>query len=49
MLLTTNIAEMAMFYIKMTILNDFPWRKCQLVQLVSLNKVFAVSMLQIVL
>ena len=45
----TNIAEMAMFYIKMTILNDFPWRKCQLVHLVSLDKVLTVSTLQIVL
>ena len=45
----THIAEMAMFYIKLTSLNDFPLRMGQLVQLVSLNKVLTVFMLQIVL
>ena len=45
----TNIAQMAMFYIKMTILNNFSLEMSQLVQLVSLNKVLTVSMLQIVL
>ena len=43
----TNIVQIAMFYIKLTSVNDFPLE--QVVQLVSLNKVFTVSMLQIVL
>ena len=45
----TNIAQMAMFYIKLTSLDDFPLEVGQLVQLDSLNKVLTVSMLQIVL
>ena len=45
----TDSPLMAMFHIKLTSLSDFPKRKGQLVQLVSLNKVFRVSMLQIVL
>ena len=45
----TNIVEMAMFHIKRTSLSDFPYRKCQLVQLVILNKTLTVSRSQIVL
>ena len=45
----TNIAEMAMFYLNWPALMIFPLRKCQLVKLVSLNKVLTVSMLHIVL
>ena len=40
---------MAMIYIKLTRLNDFPIEEGPIVQLVSLNKVLTVSMLQIVL
>ena len=49
LLSVTNIAEMAMFYLNWPALMIFPLRKGQLVKLVSLNKVFTVSMLQIVL
>ena len=42
----TNIAEMALFYLNWPVLMIFPYRKGQLVQMVSLNKV---SMIQIVL
>ena len=45
----SNIAEIVMFYKKLTSLNDFPLQEGKSVQLVSLNKVLAVSMLQIVL
>ena len=45
----TNIAEMAMLYLNWPILMIFLWRKGQLVQMVSLNKVLIVSMLQVVL
>ena len=41
-----SVTNIAMFYIKLTSLNDFRWRKSQLV---SLNKVFTVCMLQIVI
>ena len=44
-----NIAEIALFYLKWPVLMIFPYRKGQLVQMVSLNKVLTVSMLQIVL
>ena len=40
---------MAMFYLNRQVLVIFPWRKGQLVQMVSLNNVLTVSMLQIVL
>ena len=49
LLCVTNIAEMAMFYLNWLILMIFPYRKGQLVQIVSLNKVLTVSMLQIFL
>ena len=42
----TNLAEMAIFYLNWPVLMIFPYRKGQLVQMVSLNKV---SMIQIVL
>ena len=45
----TNIAEMALFYLNWLVLMIFPYRKGQLVQMVSLNKVLTVSILQIVL
>ena len=45
----TNIAEMALFYLNWSVLMIFPYRKDQLVQMVSLNKVLTVTMLQIVL
>ena len=45
----TNIAEMSLFYLNWLVLMIFSYRKCQLVQMVSLNKVLTVSMLQIVL
>ena len=45
----TNIAEMALFYLNWPVLMIFPYRKGQLVQMVSLNNVLTVSMLQIVL
>ena len=45
----TYIAEMAMFYLNWPILMIFPYKEGQLVQLVSLNKFFTVSMIQIVL
>ena len=45
----TNIAEMALFYLNWPVLMLFPYRKGQLVQMVSLNNVLTVSMLQIVL
>ena len=48
-LCVTNIAEMALFYLNWPVLTIFPYRKGQLVQMVSLNKVLTVSMLQIVL
>ena len=48
-LCVTNIAEMAMFFLNWPVLMIFPYRKGQLVQMVSLNKVLTVSMLQIVL
>ena len=44
----TNIAEMALFYFNWPVLMIFPYRKGQLDKLVSLNKVYTVSMLQIV-
>ena len=44
----TNIAEMALFYLNWPVLMIFPYRKDQLVQMVSLNNVLTVSMLQIV-
>ena len=40
---------MAMFYLNWPVLMIFPYGKGQLFQLVSLNKVFTVSMLQPVL
>ena len=45
----TNIAEMALFYLNSSVLMIFPYKKGQLVQTVSLNKVLIVTMLQIVL
>ena len=48
-LCVTNIAEMAMFFLNWPVLMIFPYRKGQLVQMVSLNKVLTVTMLQIVL
>ena len=45
----TNIPEMAMFYLNWPVLMIFPYRKGELVQMVSLNKVLTVSMIQIVL
>ena len=48
-LIVTNIAEMALFYLNWPALMIFPYRKGQLVKLVSLNKFLTVSMLQIVL
>ena len=45
----TNISKMALFYLNWPVLMIFPYRKGQLVQMVSLNKVLTVSMLQIVL
>ena len=45
----TNIAEMALFYLNWSVLMIFPYRKGQLVEMVSLNKVLTVTMLQIVL
>ena len=45
----TNIVEMAMLYLNWPVLMVFPYRKGQLVKLVSLNKVLTVSMLYIVL
>ena len=45
----TNIAEIALFYLNLPVLMIFPYRKGQLVQMVSLNHVLTVSMLQIVL
>ena len=39
----TNIAQMAMFYIKLSSLNDFLLEEGQLVQMVSLNKILTVS------
>ena len=45
----TNIAEMALFYLNRLVLMILPYRKGQLVQIVSLNKVLNVFMLQIVL
>ena len=44
----TNIAEMAMFYIKMTILNDFSLEEVPVTP-TGQFKVLAVSMIQIVL
>ena len=43
------IAEMVLFYLNWPVLIIFPYRKGQLVQMVSLNNVLTVSMLQIVL
>ena len=43
----TNIAQMALFYLNWPVLMIFPYREDQLVQLVSLNKFFTVSMLQL--
>ena len=40
----SNTAEMAMFYLNWPVLMIFPYRKGQLVQMVSLNKVLTVSM-----
>ena len=45
----TNIAEMALFYLNWPVLMILPFRKGQLVKLVSLNKFVTVSMIQIVL
>ena len=45
----TNIAEMALFYLNSSVLMIFRYKKGQLVQTVSLNKVLIVTMLQIVL
>ena len=45
----TNIAEMALFCLNWSVLIFFPYRKGELVQMVSLNKVLTVTMLQIVL
>ena len=45
----TNIAEMALFYLNWSVLMIFPYRKGQLVQMVSWNKVLTITMLQIVL
>ena len=44
----TNIAEMSLFYLNWPVLMIFPYRKGQLVQIVSLNNVLTVFMLQIV-
>ena len=44
----TNIAEMALFYLNWPVLMIFPYKKGQLVQMVSLNNVLTVTMLQIV-
>ena len=40
---------MALFYLNWSVLMIFPYRKGQLVQIVSLNKVLTGSMLKIVL
>ena len=45
----TNIAEMALFYFNWPVLMIFPYRKAQLVQILSLSQVLTVTMLQIVL
>ena len=45
----TIITEMALFYLNWSVLMIFRYRKGQLVQMVSLNKVLKVTMLQIVL
>ena len=45
----TNIAGMALFYLNWPVLMIFPYRDCQLGQLVSLNKFLTVSMILIVL
>ena len=45
----TNIAEMALFFLNWLVLMISPYRKVQLVQMVSLNKVLTVSVLQKVL
>ena len=48
-LCVTNIVEMALFYLNWPVLMIFSYRKGQLVQMVSLNKVLTGSMIKIVL
>ena len=49
LLSVTNLAEMAMFYIKLTSLDDFPLDDGPISPTGQFKKVLAVSMLQIVL